>query len=84
MVDMPSNQTKPNKDLCPGFGLRSQGPSPTKIIMTPYRPIYISSSSSSSCAASMVFPGPLSPHVSIVHRSWQVFEATSCIGTELL
>ena len=27
---------------------------------------------------------PLSPPVSIVHRSWQVFKAIPCVGTELL
>ena len=32
----------------------------------------------------MDFPDPLSPSVSIVHCSRQVFKATSCIGTELL
>ena len=44
-----------------------------------------SSSSSSSCrATSMDFPDPLSPLFSIVHRSRQVSQATSCISTELL
>ena len=43
------------------------------------------SSSSSSChAASTDLPDPLSPPVTIAHRSWLVFKATSCIGTELL
>ena len=32
----------------------------------------------------MDFPNPLSPPVSIVHCSWEVFQTTSCIGTELL
>ena len=40
--------------------------------------------SSSWCAASTDFPDPLLPLVSIVHCSWQVFQATSCIHTELL
>ena len=38
----------------------------------------------SSCAASMDFPDPLRPFVSIVHCSWKVFQTTSCISTELL
>ena len=43
-----------------------------------------SSSSSSSChSASTDLPDPLSPPVSIVHCSQQVFKAISCIGTEL-
>ena len=42
-------------------------------------------SSSSSCrAASKDFPDPLSPSVSIGHRSRQVLQTTFCIGTELL
>ena len=42
-------------------------------------------SSSSSChAASADLPDLLLPSVSIVHRSREVFQATSCIGTELL
>ena len=42
-------------------------------------------SSSSSChAASTDFPDPRSPPFSIVHRSQEVFQAKSCIGTELL
>ena len=41
-------------------------------------------SSSSSHATCMDLPNPLSPPVSIVHRSRQVFQAKSCIGTELL
>ena len=40
--------------------------------------------SSSWRAASMDFPDPLPPPVPIVHRSRQVFYATSCISTELL
>ena len=32
----------------------------------------------------MDLPDPLSPPVSIAHRSRRVFQATSCIGTELL
>ena len=40
---------------------------------------------SSSChIASTDFPNPLSPPISIVHCSREVFKATSCIGTELL
>ena len=40
---------------------------------------------SSSChAASTDFLGPLSPPASIVHRSREVLQATSCIGTKLL
>ena len=47
--------------------------------------IYIYSSSSSSChAASTNFPDSLSPLVSIIPRSRQVFQATSCIGSDLL
>ena len=46
--------------------------------------IYIYISSSSCRAASTDLPDPLSPPVSIVHCSWEVFKATSCIGTELL
>ena len=38
---------------------------------------------SSCCAAITNLPDSLSPPVSIVHRSWEVFKATSCIGTEL-
>ena len=39
----------------------------------------------SSCrAASTVLFDPLSPHVSIVHRFREVFQVTSCIGTDLL
>ena len=41
--------------------------------------------SSSSChTISTGIPDPLPPPVSIVHRSREVFKATSCIGTELL
>ena len=41
--------------------------------------------SSSSCrAASTDLPDPLSPPVSIVHCSQEVFKALSCIGTDLL
>ena len=44
-----------------------------------------SSSSSSLChATSTDLPGPLSSLVSIVHCFRQVFQATSCIETELL
>ena len=39
--------------------------------------------SSSCCATSTDFPDPLSPPVSIVHHSREVFKAISCIGTEL-
>ena len=42
------------------------------------------SSSSSYHAASMDLPDPLSPPVSIVHRSREIFKAISCIGTVLL
>ena len=42
------------------------------------------SSSSSSRAASMDHPDPLSPPVSIVHFSREVFKVISCIDTELL
>ena len=46
--------------------------------------ISIYSSSSSSChAASTDLPDPLSPPISIVHHSREVFMATFCIGTEL-
>ena len=41
-----------------------------------YMYIYISSYHT----ASMDLPDPLSPPISIVHRSWKVFQATSCIG----
>ena len=42
-------------------------------------------SSSSSCrAVSTDLPDPLSPSVSIVHYTPEVFKAISCIGTELL
>ena len=44
----------------------------------------LSSSSSSCCADSSDLPDPLSPPVSIVHRSHEVFKATSCIRTGLL
>ena len=39
---------------------------------------------SSSQAASMDLPDPLLPPISIAHRSREVFQAISCIGTELL
>ena len=46
---------------------------------------YLSSSSSSLCrTASTNLPDPLTLPVSIVHRSRQIFLATSCTGTELL
>ena len=35
-------------------------------------------------AVSEDFLDPLSPLVSIIHLSWQVFQVTSCIGMELL
>ena len=43
-----------------------------------------SSSSSSGRTISTDIPDPFSPPLCIVHRFWQVFRATSCIGTELL
>ena len=46
--------------------------------------IYIYRSSSSCRAVSMDITEPLSTAVSIVHRFWEVFQVTSCIGTELL
>ena len=47
--------------------------------------IYIYISSLLSCpAASMDLPDPLSPPVSIIHRSREVFQATSSISTKLL
>ena len=47
--------------------------------------VYISSSSSSSCrTASTDLPDSPLPPVSIVHHSWEVFKAISCIGTEQL
>ena len=57
---------------------------PTVISFMVY--ICISSSSSSlSCRnARTDLPDPLSPLVSIVHRSREMIPATSCIGTELL
>ena len=45
--------------------------------------IYILSLSSLR-AAGMDFPAPLPLFVPIVHCSWLVFYATSCISTELL
>ena len=45
---------------------------------------YIYLQSSSYHAVSTDLPGPLSPPVSIVHRSREVFKAPSCIGTEQL
>ena len=55
-------------------------------VQIPDLTVWISSSSSSlsSRAVSMDLPDPLSQFVSIVHRSRQVFQATSCIGKELL
>ena len=44
----------------------------------------ISSSSTSRCAVSTDLPDPLSPPVSIVHCSREVFKFISCIGTVLL
>ena len=44
----------------------------------------IAISSSSCCVASTDLPDPLSLSVSIVHRSREVFQAISCIGTEML
>ena len=41
------------------------------------------SSSSSCCAASTDLPDPLSPPISIIHGSQEVFKTISCIGTEL-
>ena len=46
--------------------------------------ILYKSSSSSCLSAGTDLPEPLSPPVSIVHCSWKVFKATSCIDTELL
>ena len=46
--------------------------------------IYLNPSWSSSSAASTDFPDPLLPLVSLVHCFRQVFQATSCIDTELL
>ena len=43
-----------------------------------------SSSSSSSCAASTDFSDTVSPFGPIIHRSWQVFQTTSCVCTELI
>ena len=40
--------------------------------------IYIYISSSSCRAASTDIPDPLSPHLPIIHRLWQVFRVTSC------
>ena len=45
---------------------------------------FTKSSSSSCCAANMDLPDPLLLPFSIIHHSWWVFKATSCIGTELL
>ena len=44
----------------------------------------IASSSSLCRAASKDIPDPLSPSVSIIHRSREVFKAIFCISTELL
>ena len=46
--------------------------------------IIISSSSSSMSPASTDLPDPLSPPVSIIHRSREVFKVISFIGTESL
>ena len=43
-----------------------------------------STSSSSCCTASMDPPDPFSPFISIIHHSWEIFKATSCISTEQL
>ena len=45
---------------------------------------YVISSLSSCCAASTDLPDSLSLPVSIVHCSQEVFQAASCISTELL
>ena len=45
---------------------------------------YINKSSSSCHVASTDLPDTLSQPVSIVHCSWEVFKATSCIKTKLL
>ena len=42
------------------------------------------SSSSSCCAISMNIPGPLLPHLPIIHCFRQILRATSSIDTELL
>ena len=43
------------------------------------------SATSSSCrATSMDLPDLLLPPISIIHHSWEVFKATSCISTKLL
>ena len=44
----------------------------------------ISSSSSSCRAARTDLSDALSPAVSIAHHYWEIFQATSCIDTELL
>ena len=47
--------------------------------------IYIyTSSSSSSGADSKEFPDSLLPSIPIIHRTWQVLWAASCVPTELI
>ena len=54
----------------------------TDYLMT--KPFLYISPSSSCHAALMDLPEPLLPPISITHLSWEVLQATSYIGTELL
>ena len=65
----------------PGIEPRSPGPLANTLTAGPMsRLIYISSCR----ATSMDLPEPLQQPVSIIHRSQLVFNATPCIGTEML
>ena len=57
---------------------------PWKLIWTGKTQFFSHSSSSSCCATSTDILDPLSPPISIVPCSREVFKAISCIGTELL
>ena len=70
---------KKKKTLTPSYTRKNR-----KIERKMINRIYSSSSSSSCGVASMDLPDPLSPPVSIVYRSWDVFMAITSIGTELL
>ena len=63
----------------------SYGPFHTDVpVLADQEHSYNRSGSSSYRAARMDIPDPLSPHLPIVHRFWQVFRATFRILTELL
>ena len=75
--------TGASKDINPliphSYGLN------TGSLKTLWLEIFLSNDKSSSCRdAGMDLPDLLSPPVSIVYRFWEVFQANSCIGTELL